>query len=65
MCLSNEIGHQGIADLRSFDGELSNGTAGAHWPLIRALNKEELDTLLRTGTCMGCHQNMINKEINM
>jgi hypothetical protein len=27
------------------------------------LNKEELDTLLRAGTCMGCHQNMIDKKL--
>jgi hypothetical protein len=31
--------------------------------LSRALNKEELDTLLRAGTCMGCHQNMTDKQL--
>lgn len=38
-------------------------TVGTHWPLSRALNREELDTILRTGTCMGCHQNMSNEEL--
>jgi len=38
-------------------------TVGTHWPMSRALNKEELDTLLRTGTCLGCHQNMTDKEL--
>jgi hypothetical protein len=36
-------------------------TVGTRWPMSRALNKEELDTLLRTGTCMGCHQNMTDQ----
>jgi len=38
-------------------------TVGTHWPMSRALNKEELDTLLRAGTCMGCHQNMTDKKL--
>jgi ferredoxin len=38
-------------------------TVGTHWPMSRALNKEELNTLLRAGTCMGCHQNMTDKEL--
>ena len=31
--------------------------------MSRALNKEELDTLLRAGTCTGCHQNMTDKKL--
>jgi len=38
-------------------------TVGTHWPMSRALNKEELDTLIRAGACMGCHQNMVNKQV--
>jgi hypothetical protein len=37
-------------------------TVGSHWPLSRALNKKEMDTLVRTGTCMACHANMTDKE---
>jgi len=38
-------------------------TVGTHWPLSRAFNKEEMETFLRTGTCMGCHQNMSQAEL--
>jgi hypothetical protein len=38
-------------------------TVGTHWPMNRALNKEELDRLLRAGTCMGCHQNMTEMKL--
>jgi len=38
-------------------------TVGTHWPMSRAFNKEELDTLLRAGACMGCHQNMTDKKL--
>ncbi len=38
-------------------------TVGTHWPMSRAFNKKELDTVLRAGTCMGCHQNMSKKEL--
>jgi len=38
-------------------------TVGTHWPMSRAFNKEELDTLLLAGTCMGCHQNMTDKKL--
>ncbi len=38
-------------------------TVGSHWPLSRAFNKEEIDTFMRTGTCMGCHQNMSKMEL--
>ena len=31
--------------------------------MSRAFNKEELNTFLRAGTCMGCHQNMSEKEL--
>ena len=38
-------------------------TVGTHWPLSRAFNKEELNTFLRAGTCMGCHQNMTDEKL--
>lgn len=38
-------------------------TVGTHWPMSRALNKEELNTVIRAGACMGCHQNMLKKEV--
>ncbi len=38
-------------------------TVGTHWPLSRAFNKEELLTIRRAGTCMGCHQNMTQAEL--
>lgn len=38
-------------------------TVGTHWPMSRAFNKEKLDTVLRAGTCMGCHQNMSEKAL--
>lgn len=38
-------------------------TVGSHWPLSRAFNKKEIDTFMRTGTCMGCHQNMGEVEL--
>lgn len=38
-------------------------TVGTHWPMSRAFNKEELDNLLRAGTCMGCHQNMSEQKL--
>jgi len=37
-------------------------TVGTHWPLSRALNKQERDTLVRTGLCMGCHRELTNTE---
>ena len=52
----------GIPKLK-FDGSKIVERDGTHWPMNRALNKEELDTLLRTGTCVGCHQNMTDKEL--
>ncbi len=30
-------------------------TVGSHWPASRAFNKPEMEKILRTGTCMGCH----------
>ncbi len=36
-------------------------TVGSHWKLSRPLNKRERQTLLRTGTCLGCHRNMGSK----
>jgi len=38
-------------------------TVGTHWPMSRAFNKEELDTVMRAGTCMGCHQNMSQAKL--
>ncbi len=38
-------------------------TVGTHWPLSRAFNKKELDTIIRAGSCMGCHQNMTQKQL--
>ncbi|RLB77407.1 MAG: hypothetical protein DRH06_03845 [Deltaproteobacteria bacterium] len=38
-------------------------TVGSHWPLSRAFNKKEIDTFMRTGTCMGCHQNMSQEDL--
>lgn len=35
-------------------------TVGTHWPLSRALDKDTLDRLLKTGTCIGCHINMMD-----
>jgi len=36
---------------------------GSHWPLSRALNKEERTGMDRTGLCMGCHREMTNEEL--
>ncbi len=38
-------------------------TVGTHWPLSRALNREERDRLQRTGLCMGCHREMTNDAL--
>ncbi len=38
-------------------------TVGTHWPLSRALNKEERQTLTRTGLCIGCHKEMENDDL--
>ena len=38
-------------------------TVGTHWPLSRALNRKERSKLERTGLCLGCHQEMTNKEL--
>lgn len=38
-------------------------TVGTHWPMSRAFNRQELDTVLRAGTCMGCHRNMSDTEL--
>lgn len=32
-------------------------TVGTHWPASRAFKQDEIDRILRTGLCMGCHQN--------
>ncbi|MCG8530582.1 MAG: hypothetical protein MI749_07955, partial [Desulfovibrionales bacterium] len=36
-------------------------TVGSHWPLSRGLNGKEVDGILRTGTCLGCHGIMDGK----
>lgn len=38
-------------------------TVGTHWPLSRALSKDERERLTRTGLCMGCHQEMTNEQL--
>ena len=38
-------------------------TVGTHWPMSRAFNKEEINNILRVGTCMGCHQSMGDKKL--
>lgn len=38
-------------------------TVGTHWPLSRAFNKGELDRIIRTGLCIGCHRFQDNPEI--
>jgi hypothetical protein len=35
---------------------------GSHWPASRALDKDIRDTMERSGTCIGCHQNMNDKD---
>ncbi len=36
---------------------------GSHWPASRALDQDMRVKMERTGVCMGCHQNMTNKEL--
>lgn len=31
--------------------------------MSRAFKKEEIDNVMRAGTCMGCHQNMSEAEL--
>ena len=38
-------------------------SVGTHWPASRPLDKAQRDKMERTGVCMGCHQNMSNKEL--
>jgi len=38
-------------------------TVGTHWPLSRALSKDERERITRTGLCMGCHREMRNKDL--
>ena len=38
-------------------------TVGTHWPMSRAFNKEEINNIMRAGTCMGCHQNMKDTKL--
>ena len=36
---------------------------GSHWPDSRPLDQDMRVKMERTGVCMGCHQNMTNKEL--
>ncbi|NOX14524.1 MAG: cytochrome C, partial [Epsilonproteobacteria bacterium] len=36
---------------------------GSHWPASRPLDQDMRVQMERTGVCMGCHQNMTNKEL--
>jgi len=36
---------------------------GSHWPASRPLDQDMREKMERTGVCMGCHQNMTNKEL--
>jgi hypothetical protein len=36
---------------------------GSHWPASRPLDQDMRVKMERTGVCMGCHQNMTNKEL--
>ncbi len=36
---------------------------GSHWPASRPLDQDMRIKMERTGVCMGCHQNMTNKEL--
>ncbi|MCG8423768.1 MAG: cytochrome C [Proteobacteria bacterium] len=38
-------------------------TVGTHWPLSRALNREQREGINRTGLCMGCHREMRNPQL--
>jgi hypothetical protein len=60
---------QGIPDLKYDWSQIVTrdgtqvATVGTHWPLSRAFNKKELDTVMRSGLCMGCHQNMTQEKL--
>ncbi len=36
---------------------------GSHWPASRPLDQDMRVKMERTGVCMGCHQNMTNKQL--
>jgi hypothetical protein len=38
-------------------------TVGTHWPDSRPLDQKMRENMERTGVCMGCHENMTNKEL--
>lgn len=38
-------------------------TVGTHWPASGPLPKEMRDKMEKQGVCMGCHQNMTNKDL--
>ncbi len=60
---------QGIPDLKFDWSQIVTrdgtqvATVGTHWPLSRAFNKQELDTVMRSGLCMGCHQGMTQEKL--
>ena len=38
-------------------------TVGSHWPLTSPLPGAMREKMERTGLCMGCHQNMLDKDL--
>jgi len=38
-------------------------TVGSHWPLTSPLPQSTREKMERTGLCMGCHQNMLDKDL--
>jgi hypothetical protein len=38
-------------------------TVGTHWPDSRPLDQDQRERMEKTGLCMGCHQNMSNKQL--
>ena len=41
--------------------QLSN--VGTHWPASAPLSQKQRETMEKAGTCLGCHQNMKEKEL--
>lgn len=38
-------------------------SVGSHWPLTGPLTQAQRNKMERTGLCMGCHQNMVDKDL--
>ncbi len=51
-----------LSQIVSRDGE-QLVTVGSHWPLTSPLPAAMRAKMERTGLCMGCHQNMLDKDI--